>query len=97
MSKVLLQHDNARPHNSLKTCEVISSFGWTTISHPPYLPDLALSDFYLFGPSDEEVKNEEVNRKWLKMQPIEFYNKEICALVKRCKKSVWKAGDYIMK
>ena len=34
MSKVLLQHDNARPHTSLKTCEVISSFGWITISHP---------------------------------------------------------------
>ena len=34
MSKVLLQHDNARPHTSLKIREVISSFGWTTILHP---------------------------------------------------------------
>ena len=34
MSKVLLQHDNARPHTSLKTRKFISSFGWT-ISHPP--------------------------------------------------------------
>ena len=41
---------NARPHTSFKTREVISSFGWT-ISHPPYLPDLAPSDFHLFGPS----------------------------------------------
>ena len=55
MSKVLLQHDNARPHTSLKTCEVISSFGWTTISHPSYLPDLALSDFHLFGPFKESL------------------------------------------
>ena len=46
---------------------------------------------------DEEVRNEEVNRKSLKMQPIEFYNEEICVLVKRCKKSVQKAGDCIMK
>ena len=67
MSKILLQHDNARPYTSLKTLEVINSFGWTTISHPPYSPDLAPSDFHLFGPlkeslrgqhffSDEEVK-----------------------------------------
>ena len=35
MSRVLLQHDKARPHTSLKTREVISSFGWTTISHTP--------------------------------------------------------------
>ena len=34
MSKVFLQHDNARPHTSLKTCKVISSFGRITILHP---------------------------------------------------------------
>ena len=67
MSKVLLQHDNARPHTSLKTREVISFFGWITISYPLYSPDLAPSDFHLFEPlkeslrgrhlsSDEEVK-----------------------------------------
>ena len=89
MSEVLLQHDNARPHTSLKTREIISSFGWTTISHPPYSPDLAPSDFHLFGPlkkglrgrhfsSDEEVKT--AVRKWLKTQPVEFYNEGICAL-----------------
>ena len=104
MSKILLQHDNARPHSNLKTCEVISSFGWTTISHLPYLPDLAPSDFRLFGPlkeslraqhfsSDEKVKT--AVRTWLKRQSVRFYNEGICALVKRWKKAVWKAGDYI--
>ena len=53
MSKVLLQHDNARPHTSLKTREVISSCDWTAISHFPYLPNLALSYFHLFGPPKE--------------------------------------------
>ena len=106
MSKVLLQHDNTRPHTSLKTCEVIRSFGWTTISHPPYSPDLAPSDFHLFEPlkesvsgrhfsSDEKVKS--AVGKWLKTQPVEFYNKEICVLVKRREKVVLKAGDYIDK
>ena len=105
MSKVLLQYDNARPHTSLKTHEVISSFGGEKISHPPYLPDLASSDFHLFGPfkeslrrqhfsSDEEVKT--AVRKWLKTQPVEFYE-GICALVKRWEKAVFKAGDYIEK
>ena len=99
-----LQHDNARLHTSLKTHEVISSFGWTTISHTPYLPDLAPSDSHLFGPlkeslrgrhfsSDEEIKT--AVRKWLKMQPVEFYNKGICALIKSWEKAVWK--DYIEK
>ena len=56
MSKVLLQHDNARPQTSLKTREVISSFGWTTISHSPYSPDLAPSDFHLFGPLKKSLR-----------------------------------------
>ena len=73
MSKVLLQHDNAKPHTILKTREVISSFGWTTISHPPYSPDLAPSDFHLFKPLKESLRGrhfsstEEVKtavRKW---------------------------------
>ena len=89
MSKVLLQHDNARPHTSLKTSEVISSFGWTTISHPPYLPDLAPSDFHLFGPLEESLRarhfssDEKVKiavRKWLKTQPVEFYNEGLYSL-----------------
>ena len=92
MPKVLLQYDNARPHTSLETREVISSFGWTTISHSPYSSELAPFDFHLFGPrkeslrgrhfsSDEEVKT--AVRKWLKTQFVEFYNEEICALFKR--------------
>ena len=56
MFKVLLQHDNARPHTSLKTREVIISFGLTTISHPPLSPDLAPSDFHLFGPLKESLR-----------------------------------------
>jgi transposase len=46
----LLQHDNARPHTSLKTVEHIVSLCWTVVPHPPYSPDLAPSDFHLFEP-----------------------------------------------
>jgi histone-lysine N-methyltransferase SETMAR len=27
----------------------MTKFGWTVIPHPPYSPDLAPSDFHLFG------------------------------------------------
>ena len=55
MSKVLLQHDNARPHTSIRTREVLASFGWTTIPHPPYSPDLAPSDYHLFAPVKDSI------------------------------------------
>jgi hypothetical protein len=28
----------------------VAKFGWTVLPHPPYNPDLAPSDFNLFGP-----------------------------------------------
>ena len=46
MSTVLLQYDNAKAHTSLKIREVIASFGCTMVIQPPYLLDLAKSDFF---------------------------------------------------
>ena len=96
ISKILLQHDNAGPHTSIKTREVISSFDWTKISHFSYSPDLAPSDFHLVGPLKESLSDEEVKIakkiKWLKTQPVEFYNKGICALVKRWEKGSSESG-----
>ena len=46
---VLLQHDNARPHVSSKTMAAIDDLGFECLPHPPYSPDLAPSDYWLFG------------------------------------------------
>jgi histone-lysine N-methyltransferase SETMAR len=45
LGDMLLQHDNARPHTSLRTQEAIAKFGWNVLPHPPYS-----HDFHLFGP-----------------------------------------------
>ncbi|GFS91927.1 mariner Mos1 transposase [Trichonephila clavipes] len=47
-SGVLLLHDNAKPHSAINTQNLIRSFGWEPIDHPPCSPDLAPSDFHLF-------------------------------------------------
>ena len=49
----LLQHNNGRPHVSLKTTECVTKFGWTVLPYLPYSPDLAPSNFHLFGPLKE--------------------------------------------
>ncbi|KAF2351016.1 Myc-type basic helix-loop-helix (bHLH) domain [Trinorchestia longiramus] len=45
---VILHHDNARPHTSRATKNLIEEFGWEVMHHPPYSPDLAPTDFHLF-------------------------------------------------
>ncbi|GFX08716.1 histone-lysine N-methyltransferase SETMAR [Trichonephila clavipes] len=65
---VLFHQDNARPHTSLIICQKLLQLEWDTMPHPPYSPDLAPSDYYLFRSlqnfldgktftSNEEVKN----------------------------------------
>ena len=53
---VLIQHDNARPHTSLRTSEHITKLGLAVLLHPSYSPDLATSDFHLFGPLKDSIR-----------------------------------------
>ncbi|GFR80601.1 transposase [Elysia marginata] len=105
IGNVLLLHDNARTHTSIRTKEKIASFGWTTLPYPSYSPDLAPCDYHLFGPvkkglRDKHNDNEEVKsavKTWLKERPIQFYKAGIRALVKRCNTALERGGDYVEK
>ncbi|GFW92345.1 uncharacterized protein TNCV_3588651 [Trichonephila clavipes] len=47
--KVLLFHqDNARPHVSAMISWTLCTLEWGLRQHPPYRPDMAPSDYYLF-------------------------------------------------
>ena len=73
----LLLHDNAPSHKSHIAQEAIRNCGFKQAEHPPYCPDLAPSDFYLFpiakqalrGKSfDEEDALESCFEDWLDTQ-----------------------------
>ena len=51
-----LHWDNARPHFSKLTRAEIDELGLSVLPHPPYSPDLAPSDFFLFGYLKEKLK-----------------------------------------
>ena len=40
--------DNVPVHNSILVTDYLTKMGIDTVSHPPYSPDLAPSDFWLF-------------------------------------------------
>ena len=53
---VLLLHDNARPHTSFATSDAIRDLNFEILPHPPYSPDLAPSDYWIFGAMKKPLK-----------------------------------------
>ena len=51
-----LHMDNAPPHRAKCTQMLLNGMQITTLPHPPYSPDLAPSDFWLFGHLKEILK-----------------------------------------
>ena len=103
---VLLLHDNARPHTAATTVETIQRLGFEQLLHPPYSPDLAPSDYHIFGPmkdalrgrkfsSDAEVQ--EAVQTWLRQQPKTFFSEGIQRLTHRYHKCISLQGDYVEK
>ena len=74
--------------------------------HPPYSPDLAPSDFFLFPPmktppkgsrfedTDEVIQEME---QWFLMQSEDFYNDDMYSINHQWEKCVTMDGDYVEK
>jgi histone-lysine N-methyltransferase SETMAR len=45
---VVLLHENSRPHTAARPRALLEHFNWELFDHPPYSPDIAPSDYYLF-------------------------------------------------
>lgn len=100
---VLLLHDNAPVHKSRVAASAIRQCGFEELNHPPYSPDLAPSDFYLFGilkkrfrgqrfDSDEEVK--EAVETFFENCDNEFFAKGIHGLRDRFDSCIAAEGHY---
>jgi transposase len=67
-----LHHDNAPAHTSLLICEFLAKHETTVIPQPPYSPDLAPVDFFLFpkskstltGPRFQTIEELEEKSLW---------------------------------
>lgn len=104
--RILLQHDNARPHTARKTLAAIRDKNWELLPHPPYSPDLAPSDFWLFGPMKNALRGKRYEglkeiqsdvKKWFRGQDKDWFAEGIRSLTKRWEKCIDNGGDYVEK
>jgi transposase len=104
--RILLLHDNARPHIARATIDALETPKFEVLSHSPYSPDLAPSDFHFFPQlkrdlkgthftSDDEVK--QAVTSWIKQRTPEFFIDGMHKLVLRWEKCIERQGDYVEK
>ena len=103
---VTLQHDNATPHTAKRTTEWLQRYGWEVLPHPAHSPDLAPSDYYLFGPLKRHLGGkrfderddlvEELN-SWFSSLDADFFKQGIYSLSSRWQKCTDRHGNYMEK
>ena len=100
---VVFHHDDARPHTSLVTRQKLLKLGWDILPHPPYSPDLAPSDYFLFRSlqnsligknfnNDDDIKSYLIQFFVNKNQ--KFYERGIMMLPERWQKVIDQNGQH---
>jgi len=101
--KIILLHDNARPHLAKPVQTYLQTLKWEVLAHPPYSPDIASSDYHLFRSmahglfaekftSYEECKN--WIDSWIASKDEAFFRRGIHLLPERREKVVANDGQY---
>lgn len=104
--KVMLLHDNARPHVAQVVKTYLETLKWDVLPHPPYSPDIAPSDYHLFrsmahGLAEqhfhyyEEAKN--WVDSWIAAKDEQFFRRGIRMLPERWEKVVASDGQYFQE
>lgn len=102
---VVFHHDNAKPHTSLQTRQKLLRLDWDVLPHPPYSPDLAPSDYYLFRSLQNSLNGmtfasldllKNYLNEFFDQKSQSFYERGIMQLPERWQKVIDQNGQYII-
>ena len=102
-NRQMLQHDNAPSHSSFLVRDVLAKHATTVLPQPPYSPDLAPADFFLFpklkstlkGHRLESVKAIKTNSlAHLRYIPKTAFQECFRTLKKRWQRCIQSRGEY---
>lgn len=103
---VVSHHGNARPHTSLMTRQKLTDLGWEVLTHPPYSPDLAPSDYYLFRSLQNSLDGLKLTSKedcekhlsqFFAKKSQKFYTDGIMRLPEKWQKVIDQNGTYLLE
>lgn len=103
---VIFHHDNAPVHTSRVAAAAIDAAGFAMLEHPPYSPDLAPSDFFLFPKLKEHIRGKQYSsdeevmdavNAFFEEQPPEFFLNGLKRWEHRWEKCIEVKGDYVEK
>ena len=52
----IILHDNAAAHKCKQVAELLTSYQWEVLEHPPYSPDMSPPDYDLFPKLKENLR-----------------------------------------
>jgi len=104
--KIIFHHDNAPDHKSVLAMGKLRDLHYELLEHPPYSPDLAPSDFYLFPKLKFFLTGQRFSLNQEAIAAVEryfadlmknHYRDRIMALEHRWNKCISLKGDYVEK
>lgn len=104
--KILFHQDNARVHTCAVSMAKIQELKFELVDHPPYSPDLAPSDFFLFPnlkkwlAGQRFMSNEEIvtqTNVYFEELPKSYFSDGLGKLQGRLEKCIELKGDYVEK
>ena len=102
-NKLIMLHDNARPHVIKPVKKYLEGAKWEILPHPPYSPDISPSDFHLFRFMQSALSGERFNSyegikkwldEWIASKKPDFFIRGIHLLPERWEKVVASEGAY---
>jgi [histone H3]-lysine36 N-dimethyltransferase SETMAR len=103
---VLLLQDNAAVHTAGVSMQAVTECGFELVPHPPYSPDLAPSDFFLFSKLKKHLRGRRfandcelkaAAESWFETQDKSFFSAGIRQLSERYNKCLAVKGGYVEK